>query len=183
LTAARFPDSVAFVASSARTKVDRQTVDLSGYPDMVVVYLGMRVRRPRGLLRLLGIGPQIRKSWQAEPDGLLLHEDIIWSVIPPHIGMRQYWRDYDTLERWTRSEPHQLWWRQFVRDSGGTGFWHETYFKRGGMEAVYDDLSGNFGLAAFAPVKPAKGPMFSARTRANHAGEAKLPPPVPESET
>ena len=36
--------------------VDRRTVDLSAYPDLVVVYLGMRVRRPRGLLYLLGLG-------------------------------------------------------------------------------------------------------------------------------
>jgi hypothetical protein len=50
-------------------RVDRQTVDLSGYPELVVVYLGMRVRKPRGLLTVLGLGPQIRKSWQAEPYG------------------------------------------------------------------------------------------------------------------
>ena len=29
--------------------VDRQTVDLSAYSDLVVIYLGMRVRRPRGI--------------------------------------------------------------------------------------------------------------------------------------
>jgi Domain of unknown function (DUF4188) len=89
--------------------VDRQTVDLSAYPDLVVIYLGMPVRRPRGMLRLLGLGPQIQKSWKEQPDGLLLHEDITWSLIPPHFGMRQYWRDLDSLERWTRSEPHKLW--------------------------------------------------------------------------
>jgi hypothetical protein len=85
--------------------VDRQTVDLSEYPDLVVIYLGMRVRRPRGVLRLLGLGPKIQKSWKRRPDGLLLHEDLIWSLIPPHLGMRQYWRDLDSLERWSRSEP------------------------------------------------------------------------------
>jgi hypothetical protein len=37
--------------------VHRRTVDLSAYPDLVVVYLGMRVRRARGVLRLLGLGP------------------------------------------------------------------------------------------------------------------------------
>jgi fumigallin biosynthesis monooxygenase-like protein len=158
-------------------RVDRQTVDLSGYPALVVVYLGMRVRRPRGLLRLLGLGPQIRKSWQAEPDGLLLHEDMIWSLFPPHVGMRQYWRDLESLERWTRSEPHRLWWRDFLKDSGGTGFWHETYFMRGGVEAIYDDTATPIGLARFAPSLPARGAMFSARRRAARE-EAEPPAPV-----
>ena len=36
--------------------VDRQTVDLSAYPDLVVIYLGMRVRRPRGMLALVRAG-------------------------------------------------------------------------------------------------------------------------------
>src|SRR5438477_12127558 len=98
-----------------RRRVDRQTVDLAAWPDLVVVYLGMRVNRPRGLLYLLGLGPQIRRSWQEEPDGLLLHEDLIWSLIPPHLGMRQYWRDYESLERWTRSDPHKRWWQKFLR--------------------------------------------------------------------
>jgi hypothetical protein len=85
-------------------RAERQTVDLTAYPDLVVIYLGMRVRRPRGLLRLFGLGPQIQKSWKAQPDGLLLHEDLVWSLVPVHLGMRQYWRDLDSLERWTRSE-------------------------------------------------------------------------------
>jgi hypothetical protein len=95
--------------------VDRQTVDLSEHPDLVVIYLGVRVRRPR----LLGLGPQIPKSWRQQPDGLLLHEDPIWSLIP-HLGMRQYWRDFDSLERWSRSSPHRLGWQQFIKDAGGT---------------------------------------------------------------
>ena len=145
--------------------VDRQTVDLSAYPDLVVIYLGMRVRRPRGMLRLLGLEPQIQKSWKEQPDGLLLHEDFIWSLIPPHAGMRQYWRDLDSLERWSHSEPHKLWWQQYLRDSGGTGLWHETYFMGGGMEAIYDDMNRPTGIARFAPVRPARGAMFSARRR------------------
>jgi hypothetical protein len=94
-----------------------------------------------------------------------LHEDFIWSLLPPHAGMRQYWRDIDSLERWTRSEPHRLWWKQFLKDSGGTGFWHETYFIGGGFEAIYDDLNRATGMARFAPVRPARGAMFSARRR------------------
>ena len=38
------------------------------------------------------------------------------------------------------STLHRDWWRQLLRDSGGTGFWHETYFHAPGMAAVYDDM-------------------------------------------
>src|SRR5213082_942446 len=129
--------------------IERQTVRLEDYPDLVVVYLGMRVRRARGILTLLGFGPQIRRSWQAKPDGLLRHEDFIWSLFPLHLGMRQYWRDLDSLERWTRSEPHRQWWQSYVRHSGGTGFWHEAYFMRGGIDAIYADVRSPVGLATF----------------------------------
>ena len=161
--------------------VDRQTVDLSAYPDLVVIYLGIPVRRPRGMLRLFGLEPQIQKSWTEQPDGLLLHEDFIWSLIPPHAGMRQYWRDLDSLERWSHSEPHKLWWQQYLRDSGGTGLWHETYFMGGGMEAVYDDLPRPIGFQAFAPTVAARGSAFSARRRLRREG-AEAPPPEGRSE-
>ena len=58
-------------------KVNRQTVDLSGYPDLVVIYLGMRVNALTGLKTLAGFGPQIAGSVAAKPDGLLLHESLI----------------------------------------------------------------------------------------------------------
>ena len=164
------------------TRVNRQTVDLSKYPDLVVIYLGMRVNALTGLKTLFGFGPRIEQSVKAGPDGLLLHENFLFSLFPPHAGMRQYWRNFDALERWTRSEPHRQWWQAFLRDSGGTGFWHETYFMRGGMEAVYDDLPKPNGFMRFAPVKPARGPMFSARTRLQAKGETTQPPPLSETD-
>ena len=54
--------------------------------------------------------------------------------------VRDMLRDFDALEAWARSTPHREWWRDFLRSSRGTGFWHEAYFMRGGMEAVYDDV-------------------------------------------
>ena len=147
------------------TKVNRRTVDLSPYPDLIVIYLGMRVNRLTGMKTLFGFGPQISASAAAQPDGLLRHENIISSLFPMHIGMRQYWRDLESLMKWTRSDPHRRWWQNFLKDSGGTGFWHETYFLRGGMEAIYDDIPENFGFMSFAPVVPARGPMFGAETR------------------
>ena len=42
-----------------KANVTRQTVDLSSFPDLVVIYLGMKVRSPRGLLTVLRFGPRI----------------------------------------------------------------------------------------------------------------------------
>lgn len=40
-----------------------------------------------------------------------------------------------------------------MKDSGGTGFWHEAYFMGGGMEAIYDDASKPLGFAQFARLR------------------------------
>ena len=162
--------------------VERRAVDLSIYPDLVVIYLGMRVRTLTGLKTLFGFGPKIAKSASDQPDGLLRHETFLWSLFPPHAGIRQYWRDFESLERWARSEPHRVWWKNFLRDSGGTGFWHETYFIRGGIEAIYDDMAQSTGLLSFAPAVAARGPMFSSRQRAHLTGTGSIAPPVAESD-
>src|SRR4051794_40794707 len=149
-----------------RANVDRRTVDLSAYPDMVVIYLGMRVNALTGLKTLFGFGPRIADAVGAQPDGLLLHETMLFSLVPPHAGMRQYWRDFESLETWARSAPHREWWARYMRDTGGTGFWHEAYFIAGGMEAVYVDMVRDTGFLRFASQRPATGSVFSARGRA-----------------
>jgi Domain of unknown function (DUF4188) len=157
----------------------RETVDLSQYPDLVVIYLGMHVNALTGFKTLIGFGPKINASVDAKPDGLLLHEYLLFSL--RHLGMRQYWRDFNALETWSRSEPHRIWWQHFLRDTGGTGFWHETYFRRGGVEAVYIDMP-RIGLSRFAPVEPARGAMFSARKRAGITGGSSRAVPIGEEE-
>jgi hypothetical protein len=144
----------------------RNTVDLSAYPDLVVIYLGMRVEEPRGVETLRALGPQIQASVEEQPDGLLLHEQLTYSEDPPHVGMRQYWRDFDSLQAWSLALPHKRWWTDYLRDRGGTSFWHETYFRRGGFESIYVDAGPTVGMAQFAPTRPAMGPMFAARDRA-----------------
>jgi Domain of unknown function (DUF4188) len=142
--------------------------------------LGMRVNRLTGIKTLLGFGPQISKSVAAQPTGLLLHENMVYSIFPAHVGMRQYWRDLDSLLSWTRSDPHRQWWKTFLKDSGGTGFWHETYMMRGGMEAVYDDMPKAIGLLQFAPAVAARGRMFSTAARVGKQDDGA--PVVPESD-
>lgn len=159
----------------------RETVDLSGYPDLVVILLGMRVNTWRGLKTLLGFGPRITDAAGRRPDGLLHHESFLFSLFPPHVGIRQYWRDFDALEAWARGEPHARWWRAFVRDPAGTGFWHEAYFMRGGMEAVYINMPVRNGMRVFAPAAPARGAMFSSRRRAGLGGPETRPAPVSEA--
>src|SRR5437773_8250205 len=57
--------------------VDRRSVDLSAFPDLVVIYLGMRVRTLGGIKMLLGLGPQIDKAGAGRPEGLLHFENNI----------------------------------------------------------------------------------------------------------
>jgi hypothetical protein len=61
----------------------------------------------------------------------------------------------------------------------GTGFWHEAYHLRGGMESVYLDMPPT-GFSAFAPAADAKGSLFSARRRMRMAGDGGSPAPVSE---
>ena len=146
-----------------RATVERRSVDLSGSPELVVVYLGFRVTRPRGVVTLLGLGSGLRAIVRDRPDGLLAHEWMAYGLL--HIGMRQYWRDMEALERFTRSEPHRAWWRDFLKDDRGCGFWHESYRLKGGMEAIYINMPTPTGLGLFADERHPQGPFMSARQR------------------
>ncbi len=171
-------------------KDERQAVDLSQFPDLVVIYLGMHVQSPRGVLTLLRFGRRIRKAVRENPDGLLLHEDLMYTrrmlgmiptVLPMHHGMRQYWRDFDSLERWARTGSHATWWREMAQNPRGVGFWHEAYCHSGEMEGVALRMPP-VGMWCFAPSRPASGTMFSSRLRLRRAGEATVEAPIPESE-
>ena len=140
----------------------RQSVDLSGYPDLVVVYLGYRAKGLKGVRSLLRIGRGLGALRGDPPDGLLAHESLMFG--PLHPGFRQYWRDFDSLEAFTRAPRHAAWWGDFARDSGGGGIWHETYRLRGGMEAIYSGVPG-IGFARFAPGRVPEGAFASARQR------------------
>jgi hypothetical protein len=116
--------------------IQHPTVNLATFPDLVVIYLGMRVRNLRGLKTVIRFGPRISAAVAAKPDGLLLNESVFYSVYQLHFGMRQCWRDFESLENWSRALPPQEWWKNFLSDSGGVGFWHEAYLMRGGIEAI-----------------------------------------------
>jgi hypothetical protein len=148
--------------------MERKSVDLSGYPDLVMVLLGLRVRSVRGLISMLKIGRGLTTIQRNPPEGLLGQDNFLWGW--NHVGIRQYWRDVDSLERFTRSAPHSGWWKSFLQDNGGAGFWHEAW-SRNGIEAVYLDMPA-VGLARFAPERAPVGPFLSSRERIDRDREA-----------
>jgi len=141
----------------------RQSVDLREFPELVVVYLGMKVIGWRGIKTLAVVGRGITQAVAARPEGLLRHEFMFFG--PLHVGMRQYWRQLESLEAFTRAQPHKSWWADFTRDPAGTGFWHEAYRMRGGMEAIYLNMPGKLGFGSFAPELDPVGPFVSGRER------------------
>jgi Monooxygenase af470-like len=159
---------------------ERRTVDLSDYPDLVVITLGMKAHGLRGLRTMRGLRREIARAVRERPDGLLHHDNLIVSNWPVHRLMRQYWRDLDSMERWTRSMPHSAWWRRFIRDSGSTSFYHEVYVRGGGMEGAFANMDAPVGMMHFAPVVPAHGMMFGFRGRLGQPEGQ--PPPVSEIE-
>lgn len=146
-----------------QTNAFRQTVDLSAWPDLVVVMLGFRVRRLRGLPALMRIGRGLATIKADPPEGLLADEGVRYGW--NHIGMRQYWRDLDSLGRFTRAAPHAGWWRGFLADAQGCGFWHEAYSAKGGFESIYVNMPEPIGLGRFAPARAPVGAFMSSRDR------------------
>ncbi len=140
----------------------RRSVDLSGYPDLVVVYLGYRATSVAGLRSLLRIGRGLSALRADPPDGLLAHESMLFGVLHP--GFRQYWRDFDSLEAFTQAARHKGWWRDFARSPSAGGIWHETYRIGGGMEAIYSGMPP-IGFGSFAPARAPDGPFMTARQR------------------
>jgi len=88
--------------------VTRTTVDLGDQPDLAVIYLGVRRRTLRGcepvLDRERDRAGRCRRARRAPPT-----RHAVYSLTPPHGGMRQYWRDFDALERWARLLPRKQW--------------------------------------------------------------------------
>jgi len=152
-----------------QAKPRRETVDLAAYPELIVVILGFKLRRLRALPAMMRIGRGLADIKKNPPEGLLAEDGMLfgWN----HVGFRQYWRDLPSLEAFTRSAPHSIWWRDFLKDPQGAGFWHEAYSARG-IEAVYVNLPcQRLGLGMFAPIAEPVGTLLSTRQRLHaHAG-------------
>jgi hypothetical protein len=150
----------------------------------VVFLIGMRVNRffafrkwiptalaMRAMLRLLNRHPGIGMI------GAQLY------FYPRGIGVIQYWRSFDELEKFARGkgDPHFGAWRRFNQEigtNGSVGIWHETYIVEAGRyESMYNNMPV-FGFAAATEHVPAVGRRETARQRLGGEGEPAVASPA-----
>jgi hypothetical protein len=160
----------------------RYTAAIDG--PFVVFLIGMRINRIFALRKWL---PTAR-AMTAMLSALIRHPEKGFLGAQPilywrGIGLIQYWRSFDDLDRFARSpsEPHLAAWRRFNRvvgADGTVGFWHESYLVEAGRhEAVYGNMP-RFGLAAAAQHVPAVGRRETARGRLGGTSQPAVPSPA-----
>jgi hypothetical protein len=135
----------------------RFTADIEG--DFVVFLIGMRFNKPWKVHRWWPVAtampPMIREIGKHPEIGCLG----VQSWFGRTTLMVQYWRDFEALERFARSDeyPHLPAWKRFnkrIRASEDVGIFHETYqVKAGAYEAIYGNMPV-FGLAAASSHAP-----------------------------
>ena len=152
----------------------------------VVFIIGMRVNKfwafHKWVPTALAMGPTLRTLFKNPEKGFLWGEAFFyWGGI----GLIQYWRSFDDLERFARhpSEPHLSAWKRFnqaIGSDGSAGIWHETYLVQAKQyECVYGNMP-KFGLARATKHVQAVGNRETARLRLGDYSEPAVPsPPTP----
>ena len=145
---------------------NRMTGELEG--DFVVFLIGMRVNKPWKIHKWLPVFlamPRMLRELEAQPESGFLGHITGFTVIV------QYWRSFDRLEAYARSQDRQHWpaWVTFNKrignSRGDVGIWHETYQVRAGeYETVYSGMPP-YGLGSAGKLVPASGRSESARGR------------------
>lgn len=145
---------------------NRMTAQIEG--DFVVFLIGMRINKPWKLHKWLPVFlamPRMLKELEGYPASGFLGSINSFGVIV------QYWRSFDQLEAYARSQDHRHWpaWIDFNKrvgkSRGDVGIWHETYQVRAGeYETVYSGMPP-YGLGTAGKLIPASGRHESARGR------------------
>ncbi len=130
----------------------RFTAEIDG--PFVVFMIGMRINKFLAFSKWVPVtqamGLMLRSLANDPESGYLGGEPFLY---PSGIGMIQYWRSADDLERFARlpKETHMKAWQRFnkaVGKDGSVGIWHETYLvAAGAYEAIYANMP-RFGLSA-----------------------------------
>lgn len=147
---------------------ERMAAEIEG--DFVVFLIGMRINKfwkiTKWLPPLLAMPRMIKEleKLPSEETGFLGHNGIGFSMV-------QYWRSFDHLEAYARSQEnaHFPAWTAFNKRMknarGDVGIWHETFLvKAGHYEAIYSGMP-EYGLGRVSSLVPATGNRTEARQR------------------
>ena len=157
----------------AKVIAERMGVEIDG--DFVVFVIGMRINKwwkvQQWLPVFLGM-PRMLKELKGRPESGFL------GSVSGGLLLVQYWRSFEHLEAYARSQNHEHWpaWVAFnkrMRNSrGDVGIWHETYLVRAGeYEAIYSGMPV-WGLGSVGRLTPITGRRESARGRVGKGGAA-----------
>jgi hypothetical protein len=136
--------------------------------DFVVFLIGMRINKPWKIHKWLPVFqamPRMVKELEKRPESGFLGYTMGLPVIV------QYWRSFEQLEAYARSQDSAHWpaWLAFNKRVGGSrgdvGIWHETYRVAAGQyEAIYSGMPA-FGLGKVGTLVSASGTRETARGR------------------
>ena len=131
------------------------------HPTLCIAIFGVQFHTPEGERRYAeaGINEEMFPALEAaRQEGLLLLNRVMMSDEGPLLF--QYWRSYDDLDRWARTQPHSRWWRWLLENSGpDVSFYHEIYQART-AEAIFERGTKPVGPALFCSletVEPGEG--------------------------
>ena len=154
---------------------ERMCAEIEG--EFVVFLIGMRVNKPWKLHKWVPVFlamPRMLKELERQPESGFLGSTSAGLLIV------QYWRSFEHLERYARSQDHLHWpawvaFNQRMRESReDVGIWHETYRVRAGeYEAIYSGMP-RLGLGKVGTLVPASGRKESARGRMVVEGASKV---------
>lgn len=171
----------------AEVKPGRFTAQVEG--PFVIVRVGIRVNRPflfwKWIPTLHATVPLLRALLRLREPGLLGGFSLLyWQS---SIGIIQYWRSFEQLERFARSKDngyHALWscYKKSPGSDGSVGLWYEVFSVDAARYEVVYDNTPVIGLAAATEHVPAVGRRETARRRLGGESEPAVPsPPNPSS--
>jgi hypothetical protein len=150
----------------AKVIPSRMSAQVEG--DFVVFLIGMRINKPWKINKWLPVFlamPRMLKELEGKPESGFLGHIFALGVIV------QYWRSFEHLEAYARSQNGEHWpaWVAFNQrvgsSRGDVGIWHETYQAHAGeYETVYSGMPP-IGLGKVGKLVPATGGRESARGR------------------
>jgi hypothetical protein len=148
---------------------DRVCAEIEG--EFVIFLIGMRINQPWKFWKWMPVAaamPKMLIELAKNPELGLLHARTSFGF--PNIIVTQYWRSFDALEAYARSQqsehlPEWVAFNKAVGTNGEVGIWHETYVIRpDSYESVYANMPA-FGLGLAGKLIPAKGHRNVARER------------------